>query len=272
MITLFRKIRRKLLTQNSFTRYILYASGEIVLVVIGILIALQINSWNQQRKDRQQEQIILNQLHQEFMSNLDQLDEKIGIRKSIIHSSLRLYDYIDHPELRSTDSIYSHVSTLGIAPTFDPIINDLIGSGKLQLLQNQELKERLSLWTSEIIQLTEEEQNWLRFRDDHFMQFVILNFNVRNIDIYRWNNNSISAFLLDRNDSLGIKATPSQHADNLFAILDIPVFENLVARGKLLNEIANLQSYALRKRIVEIISLIEKEMNTKPEPLKTDNE
>ncbi|MCF4102204.1 DUF6090 family protein [Gillisia sp. M10.2A] len=50
---IFRKIRQRLLTENKFSKYLIYAIGEIVLVVIGILIALQINNWNQARKDNQ---------------------------------------------------------------------------------------------------------------------------------------------------------------------------------------------------------------------------
>lgn len=50
MITLFRRIRQKLIDSGSVTKYILYAIGEIFLVVIGILIALQVNNWNEQRK------------------------------------------------------------------------------------------------------------------------------------------------------------------------------------------------------------------------------
>ncbi|MCF7560921.1 DUF6090 family protein [Sabulilitoribacter multivorans] len=53
MIKFFRKIRQKLLTENKFSKYLLYAIGEIVLVVIGILIALQINNWNEQKKIKQ---------------------------------------------------------------------------------------------------------------------------------------------------------------------------------------------------------------------------
>ena len=49
MIKLFRKIRQGLLTENKFGKYVLYAIGEIVLVVIGILIALQVNNWNENR-------------------------------------------------------------------------------------------------------------------------------------------------------------------------------------------------------------------------------
>ena len=51
MIKFFRKIRQKLLVENRFNKYLLYAIGEIVLVVIGILIALQINNWNDQNKE-----------------------------------------------------------------------------------------------------------------------------------------------------------------------------------------------------------------------------
>ncbi len=50
MIKFFRKIRQKLLSENKFSKYLLYAVGEIILVVIGILIALSINNWNQKIK------------------------------------------------------------------------------------------------------------------------------------------------------------------------------------------------------------------------------
>ena len=62
MIKFFRKIRQKLLTENKFNKYLLYAIGEIVLVVIGILIALQINNYNEARKNREKEKLILQQI------------------------------------------------------------------------------------------------------------------------------------------------------------------------------------------------------------------
>ncbi len=51
MIKFFRKIRQNLLTDNKFSKYLIYAFGEIILVVIGILIALQINNWNENKKN-----------------------------------------------------------------------------------------------------------------------------------------------------------------------------------------------------------------------------
>lgn len=62
MIKFFREIRQNLLNQGKTGKYFKYAIGEIVLVVIGILIALQINNWNEWRKDRVKEKIILNDL------------------------------------------------------------------------------------------------------------------------------------------------------------------------------------------------------------------
>ncbi|MGB5646467.1 MAG: DUF6090 family protein [Muriicola sp.] len=66
MIKFFRKIRQKLLSENKIGKYLTYAIGEIVLVVIGILIALQINNWNENRK----QQIKLQQIYHEILADL----------------------------------------------------------------------------------------------------------------------------------------------------------------------------------------------------------
>jgi len=62
MITLFRRIRQKLIATGSITKYLLYAIGEILLVVIGILIALQVNNWNEERKATGNEKILLTEV------------------------------------------------------------------------------------------------------------------------------------------------------------------------------------------------------------------
>ena len=62
MIKFFRHIRQRLLSENKFSKYLLYAIGEIILVVIGILIALQINNWNQDRINANEELAILKSL------------------------------------------------------------------------------------------------------------------------------------------------------------------------------------------------------------------
>ena len=75
MIKFFRKIRQKLLTENKFSKYLLYAVGEIILVVIGILIALQINTWNQEKLLRQKETKSLFELKSNLERNVRQLDK-----------------------------------------------------------------------------------------------------------------------------------------------------------------------------------------------------
>ena len=72
MLHFFRKIRRDLLANSQFFKYLKYAIGEIVLVVIGILIALQINNWNEENKAIKQEIILLKNIKKDI--NLDTID------------------------------------------------------------------------------------------------------------------------------------------------------------------------------------------------------
>jgi hypothetical protein len=73
MIKLFRKIRQRLLTENKFNKYLLYAFGEIVLVVIGILIALQINDWSEHRKLLRTNGALMERMVDELQINLYRL-------------------------------------------------------------------------------------------------------------------------------------------------------------------------------------------------------
>ena len=78
MIKFFRRIRYNLMEQNKTSKYFKYAIGEIVLVVIGILIALQINNWSEKNKLRTTETKILNEL--KIALERDLLNIKINIR------------------------------------------------------------------------------------------------------------------------------------------------------------------------------------------------
>ncbi|MCP9198595.1 DUF6090 family protein [Gramella sp. GC03-9] len=77
MIKFFRNIRRRLLRENRFTRYLIYAVGEIILVVIGILIALQINNWNENQQDRKLERGLMTDMITDLRNDLSLLDEVI---------------------------------------------------------------------------------------------------------------------------------------------------------------------------------------------------
>ncbi|MGB5269500.1 MAG: DUF6090 family protein, partial [Eudoraea sp.] len=77
MIKFFRKIRQRLVSENKFSKYLIYAFGEIILVVIGILIALQINNWNEERKDRRLEKEYIARLKGEMLKNLESSTDQI---------------------------------------------------------------------------------------------------------------------------------------------------------------------------------------------------
>ena len=93
MIKLFRHIRQRLLIENKMSKYLLYAIGEIVLVVIGILIALQLNEWNGERKDQNQEVKILLQLNTDLRANLEEIIEirEIAVQRSAACDSIMAY-------------------------------------------------------------------------------------------------------------------------------------------------------------------------------------
>lgn len=77
MISLFRKIRQSLLQQNRVTRYLVYAIGEIILVVIGILIALEVNNANQRRLDNIKRDEYIIRIKGDIVSDLKHLDELV---------------------------------------------------------------------------------------------------------------------------------------------------------------------------------------------------
>lgn len=96
MIQFFRHIRKYLLVENKFSKYLLYAIGEIVLVVIGILIALQINNWNEFKKDRKVEQKLLIELKENLKTNVNRLQDEIIKEQQSITAITLVVAHIDH--------------------------------------------------------------------------------------------------------------------------------------------------------------------------------
>ena len=90
MFKLFRKIRYNLMKQNKTSRYFKYALGEIVLVVIGILIALQINNWNENRKNRQFESEIITLINDNLLKDSTSLTLELKKSKIALASTDRL--------------------------------------------------------------------------------------------------------------------------------------------------------------------------------------
>ena len=90
MIKFFRKIRYNLMSENKTGKYLKYAIGEIILVMIGILLALQVNNWNTNRTQKQKENLLLTDLNKEFKINKTQLDSVLKAHYSSMKSSAYL--------------------------------------------------------------------------------------------------------------------------------------------------------------------------------------
>ncbi len=145
MIKFFRKIRQQLITKNKFSKYILYAIGEIVLVVIGILIALSINNWNETRKIENKKQVLVLNLIEDFEENKILLESAINYSDTLILKMDGFFEnaYSDNPKI-SLDSI-KILSDGFFRPTiFFPLTttyDEAKASGNITLLNNNDLSK-----------------------------------------------------------------------------------------------------------------------------------
>lgn len=93
MIRFFRKIRQRLLTENKFSKYLLYAIGEIVLVMVGILLALQVNNWNELRKKEEAEIQLYHKIIADLNSEQAVIENKI--RDLNAHQNIHFQIYFE---------------------------------------------------------------------------------------------------------------------------------------------------------------------------------
>ena len=144
MIKFFRKIRQRLLTENKFSKYLLYAIGEIVLVVIGILIALSINNWNENKNKFNLEQIYLADLKEDLNRNKELLKEDIHENTISISSMELLLKNLKNKNIYH-DSLKVHFHRARLFP--DPDLShssyeELKNKG-FDLIQSKKLRKKI---------------------------------------------------------------------------------------------------------------------------------
>lgn len=161
MIKFFRKIRYDLMETGKTGKYLKYAIGEIVLVVIGILIALQINNWNEQRKLELKEKSLLAAIHKEFLKNKIQLDLTISQHNLALNSCKKIIDLFPLDiESINLDSISLYLYNLKNAPSFNPSqgsINSIINTSSFDIISNNTLRELLISWPDLVADYRENE-------------------------------------------------------------------------------------------------------------------
>ncbi|APY08294.1 hypothetical protein BWZ20_08270 [Winogradskyella sp. J14-2] len=150
MIKFFRRIRQRLLSENKFSKYLIYAIGEIVLVVIGILIALQINNWNTKRLLKSKEQVYLQQIRISLNSDLERIKEVKefnALKTSKIDSTFIVLEQ-SNPE-RYVPAIAEYMSVVNEFDVFEPnaiAFDNMIASENIDLITDMELRKNLSLY------------------------------------------------------------------------------------------------------------------------------
>jgi len=261
MIKSFKKIRQNSTKESKTINYFKYAIGEILLIMFGILLALQVNNWNKKRSDLAKEQKLLFQLKNEYSKNLSQLEEKINMRNKIIYSSIQILKYIDYPENVNKDSLFYQLGYIGQDPTFDPIKNDIISSGSLRLIRNDRLKHLLSNWTSDVYQLQENEINWQKITIDDVVPFYLKMGLARDVINDIGKNSKTLVFALDKSKkNTTYTLNTSKKTLSTTKILDNTELEGVVSYAILYSQIGNMQAKALKRRILEILKIIDKEI------------
>jgi len=143
MLRFFRQLRQRLLTENRFSKYLLYAVGEILLVMIGILLALQVNNWNEGRKDRILEKEVLIALKQTLESNITIVEGRVKYFNTALESGKIIIAVIDS-KLPYNDSLGFHfsraVNGYGGADVISAVGYEALKSGGFGLIMNTPLK------------------------------------------------------------------------------------------------------------------------------------
>lgn len=144
MIHFFRKLRQEFIEANSFKKYLVYAIGEILLVVFGILIALQINNWNQSKLENEKELGYLKNIQNDLYNQLESINTHSFWEQNYYKAANRiLIDYFANSTLKIDSSFMADLSILTGRRTFvsiDLTYTDLVSSGNIGLISDEQIR------------------------------------------------------------------------------------------------------------------------------------
>jgi hypothetical protein len=267
MIKIFRKIRQRMLGENKFNKYLLYAIGEIILVVIGILFALQINTWNIEHNNRVQEQQILRQLTIEYQENLKEIKAKIFLRDGMISSIEQIFYHMDNgigdfP----LDSLNFHIGRTYTTPTFNVssgVTDELLSSGKLYLIQNAVLKNHLTNFSTYTSYVIEEEQFLLDYILRYYYQYMIDTYRSRNMWVGASDADFWGTFLLTKKLAAPTYEIKGSNVRSAYeAYMNDYKVENHLLQVLTYCKNGNYQGHGLIEKIELILNIIDSELES----------
>lgn len=257
---LFRNIRQNLLAQGRVARYLTYAVGEIVLVVVGILIALQINNWNELRKERNREDKFLMSLKADLMVDLESLDNAIALRTAKVVCAnllLRPQEIDTRSEVRRADSLIAGLlGWIRFVPRTNTL-DELISTGNLNIIGNESIKTML-----------------LALREKHQEEDIYTEHMRREFDNYLYDRHSVlrqSAAFVDPEASFAassmIGREPSDEEIAALALQTTTFLSDMEVRNGLMLASLNNQGFLQKYKIMQVnvrtlIGMIDKELES----------
>jgi len=185
MSRFFHKIRQKLLAKNRLTRYLIYALGEVVLVVIGILIALQINTWNNARVDNERERDYIEKLKVQLNGNIRTVDDEIVKIESWYTTTLRLLPIIG---TKTKVNIDGKIDSLVLANCHDYHLNLDINTitegrenGNMTLITSDSIRQSIYQVATVNERVKERERITNEDLNTLFTPYLNRNYNYRNL-------------------------------------------------------------------------------------------
>lgn len=275
MLRLFRQIRQRLMTDTQpeksrrpgrYSKYLFYVIGEIIIVIIGILLALQVDTWNTERQERDEARVFLVRLKNEFLDNRKQMVQKIQMRTLALESARELLQYVDgKSEAYTRSGVDSLLANTLPVYTFDPsqgVLNQLTSTDKLTLMRSEALNDSLSKWNSMIQDFKEDEDMYNSYNHNHFRPFLYTRYNYRNIISARIRNRVIDPILLASPDNVNTRIGRSGIPVSMEILQNTIEFENHLASVISWLSLINTQSEGVLNYIDRILEIIEEELHT----------
>ncbi|NKI30949.1 DUF6090 family protein [Croceivirga thetidis] len=250
MIKLFRKIRQKLLSENKFSKYLLYAVGEIVLVVIGILIALQINNWNEGKKEAESQQKLFANLKIDFENRLSELEEFHASKRQAITNISRINAIISssHKEFDEDEVgalLAYQLNNFSFNEDFK-LLEGVFNTGLINDIKNETLKRKLIEWPQLVEEMLEEQRI---FQNDNLTKYgPLLEKYISNRRLYE--HFDFRNYALPKGGQITLK-------ENYEGLLKDPLLENLLATKEVHLRISVIDLGNLTNEAKEIIRLLE---------------
>ncbi len=181
MLPFFRKIRYRSAEDNQFFKYSRYAIGEIVLVVIGILIALQVNNWNEDRKERTIEIRYLQNLKSDLENDSLALLEIRAYRMNTVKAAQDLLSIANSGSIEDVYEVDSLYWAIGVWWEFIPNDNtfqELISSGRLNLIEDESIKKSLMKLSKDYDQIVVDRNHMRREYDQYLYDQMVSSINL----------------------------------------------------------------------------------------------